>query len=230
VDKLNAWKDEQLAEWRERPKWETIPTASSFEAWLGRGGQALINHGTPGATMPTVIYDINRSGYDPGNKQSPTLHRKMDPAAQVRLQDAGIRTILNGHSPYGHIPQVTSDGPISTVWADTSFNKDGENVHNVLVTPDGDVSLKGRATVKTSDGPVEVTYDMSRDRDASTWPKLGKLHFLPEDTDQKDPWVLRGFLEDGKVIYFQQKGFAMNYLIGEDECDDLQSPLPKYVE
>jgi hypothetical protein len=213
ADQLNAWKNEQIAEWQSRPKWETIPTSSTYEAWQGRGGHALINHGTPGALLPTVLYDSNRALYDPAEKNSPLVHGKLDAAGKVQMQDAGIRTILNGHSPYGHIPQVQNDGPISTIWADTSFNKGGENCHNVIVTLAGDIEIAGKATIKTKDGEVAVAYNMSRDEER--WQNIGSLYVAPEDTEKKDPWLLRAFLEDGKAVFFQQKGFAMNYRISD---------------
>jgi hypothetical protein len=219
TEKLNKWKDEEVAEWKARPKWEELPVAPTYEAWQGRGGHALINHGTPGATMPTVIYDTNRGRFNPADKDSPSLHMPLGEAVKVRLQDAGIRAILNGHSPYGHIPQVQNDGSISTIWADTSFNKGGENCHNVVVSMEGDVEISGRAMLKTMDGEEDVQYSMSRLRDDERWQKLGKLHFAPEDPERKSPWVMRALLDDGKAIFFQQKGYAMNYRIFEDAVE-----------
>ena len=166
--------------------------------------------------------DSNRGNFNPADKTSPSLHMPLNEAGKVRLEDAGIRAILNGHSPYGHIPQVQNDGPITTIWADTSFNKGGENCHNVVVSMEGDVEISGRAMLKTMDGEEDVQYSMSRLRDDERWQKLGKLHFAPEDPERKSPWVLRAFLDDGKAIFFQQKGFAMNYRISED-VDEVES-------
>ena len=84
------------------------------------------------------------------------------------------------------------------------------------------MEIVGRALLKTQDGEFDVMYDMSRLRDDDSWQKLGKFHFAPEDQERKSPWILRAFLDDGKAIFFQQKGFAMNYRISED-VDEVES-------
>lgn len=104
--------------------------------------------------------------------------------------------------------------------ADTSFNKAGSNYHTVTTTLDGDVDIKGECALKIADAQVPIVYALSRFEDPGRWARLGRKHFEATDAGHKNPWTVRAFLDAGKVLYFQQKGFAMNYLIGDDPGQD----------
>jgi len=107
VDHLNAWKDQQLAEYVSKPYFYTENGVRK------RGGETLIEYGTPGGGKETVIY-VNP--FKDGNPQ------QRSEKVQDYLERSGIRRVFSGHQPHGQTPTVVRHPRHGLLWitADTS--------------------------------------------------------------------------------------------------------------
>ncbi|CAE8630473.1 unnamed protein product [Polarella glacialis] len=107
VKQLNLWKDAELQDFIRQPCWRT---EGGMEK---RGGETLIEYGTPGGGKRTVIY------HNPFVDGNPVLR---SPKVASFLQQSEIRRVLSGHQPHGQTPTVVRhpDTGLLVITADTS--------------------------------------------------------------------------------------------------------------
>jgi len=120
ADDLNAWKDAQLDQFVQQPKW-----CRDGKGGRSRGAEDLILYGTPGYPgQATVVY------FNPFKDGNPQL---LSPQVEDYLQMNGIKRVLSGHQPHGQSPAVVRHPRtgLLTVTADTSYsNLAAEKIFN----------------------------------------------------------------------------------------------------
>eukprot|EP00928_Gymnodinium_smaydae_P037097 TRINITY_DN25810_c0_g2_i2.p1 TRINITY_DN25810_c0_g2~~TRINITY_DN25810_c0_g2_i2.p1 ORF type:complete len:1034 (-),score=212.39 TRINITY_DN25810_c0_g2_i2:75-3176(-) len=120
LEELNAWYYRQLEDWRRRPLWETRPTLATYESWSARGGAELVAYGCPGCRVPTVVYCRWLTPRGMPLRYPQELVR--------RLERAGLRFVVVGHTPHGNVPTVIPNSGVTVIMGDTSFSQLKANV------------------------------------------------------------------------------------------------------
>eukprot|EP00931_Biecheleriopsis_adriatica_P114685 TRINITY_DN90600_c0_g1_i1.p1 TRINITY_DN90600_c0_g1~~TRINITY_DN90600_c0_g1_i1.p1 ORF type:complete len:953 (-),score=171.06 TRINITY_DN90600_c0_g1_i1:97-2934(-) len=113
ANSLNSWKDEQLHDFEQHPRWRLE------EGEHRRGGDKLIDYGYPGgADEKSIVY---RNPFRNGNPQ------ELSEAVENYLQKSGIRRVFSGHQPHGDSPTVVRHvrSGILVITADTSYSNMG---------------------------------------------------------------------------------------------------------
>jgi len=89
---LNQFKDQEIAEYVRQPSWR-----QEGDVWR-RGGDVLIDYGTPGGCdSKSIAYHCP---FDNGNPHC--LAKKVEEA----LSNAGVKRVFSGHQPHGESPTV----------------------------------------------------------------------------------------------------------------------------
>ncbi|KNC56045.1 uncharacterized protein AMSG_02057 [Thecamonas trahens ATCC 50062] len=127
VAALNAWYNEQMAQWDASPQWEDPPACTR------RGGNSLMDYGVPG-----------------GWAGAP-------PSARVLayLAASGVTRVITGHTPHGQSPTVMvvpagGDARITFVIADTSYSdmsapdNRGSAITAIAVSSGGSIRFHGQ--------------------------------------------------------------------------------------
>lgn len=180
IEDLNAWARGQVEEY-----------ASSEEYWMGkntkeRKAHALMDYGVPGGNGgQTVVY--GRWGDGSSNPISQEL--------KTFLEEAGISSILCGHTPVGSSPAVVMGRGITVISADTSYSdvghrsewgvdNRGQAVSEVLAFRDGRVRVHGRL----EDG-AEIDFEVNAPHQSGEDDVVGRA--------VGDGWVVRAKLKEG---------------------------------
>ena len=229
--RLNAWKDQQLAEWMAHPTWtfdagaasaairgakpasseSTASAAGGARGW--RGGQDLVWYATSGA-VPSVILGRH---LDDSGMPAPT-----PPQLMAALNQCGVRRIIVGHTPHGDCPTVIkSGGPnvqspgFEVIMADTSYSdmRQGDNrgvaVSEVILRSDGRVHVHGQL----GDGRA-INYELSR----GVGPRselVGQLEpwrsVVADANGVRERYFVKAVLTSGDLLLSHVHGFVVKY-------------------
>lgn len=96
VEALNAWKEEQVAEWVAQPLWVDARSSPSQCHCMGgydaRGGQALMNYGVYGSPAGVVLgRHLEKNG----------MPKRMPEELVKLLTTGGVKRLVVGHTPHG---------------------------------------------------------------------------------------------------------------------------------
>mmetsp|Transcript_22897 Transcript_22897/g.52454 ORF Transcript_22897/g.52454 Transcript_22897/m.52454 type:complete len:593 (+) Transcript_22897:101-1879(+) len=111
VQKLNAWKDDQVREYESNAAWYRAEDGCRH-----RGGERLLDYGVPnGAEESSVAYF---NPFQDGNPQ------QFSEYVQGVLKNSGIRRVFSGHQPHGESPVVIRHPATGVValLCDTSYS------------------------------------------------------------------------------------------------------------
>ena len=100
VKALNEWKEKQVDEWENQPKWSVRPEKPSYDAGK-RGGNELMNYCVNGSPPSVVV----------GRHLEPEgMPRPLEPALCSKLRACGVYRMVLGHTPHGNCPTMIQSG------------------------------------------------------------------------------------------------------------------------
>jgi hypothetical protein len=179
IEKLNAFKEESLAQWRQQLRWDETGTI--------RGGDALMAYQNKRAIQcKTVCVHAYVDGknigeedaYTPGNKSGirSGYELRSNPHSEKAasyMRKAGISRVIVGHTPSGRAPAILVEkNGVDIVSADTNYaESDGSRGNNwceVLVDKEA-VQIHGVALEREYDCVMEAPIGNLVEVDGEMW-------------------------------------------------------------
>jgi len=213
VKALNEWKEKQVDEWENQPKWSVRPEKPSYDAGK-RGGNELMNYCVNGSPPSVVV----------GRHLEPEgMPRPLEPALCSKLRACGVYRMVLGHTPHGTCPTMIRSGdescPFLVAMVDTSYSdmraadNRGTAVSTLDVMKDGTIRVRGRLP-QSVEGGERIEYEMSPDPLQMRYELVGTMQ--PANEPDNTPTANRRFVkarfaQSDRYLLCHVDGFKVEY-------------------
>lgn len=213
VKALNEWKEKQVDEWENQPKWSVRPEKPSYDAGK-RGGNELMNYCVNGSPPSVVV----------GRHLEPEgMPRPLEPALCSKLRACGVYRMVLGHTPHGNCPTMIRSGdescPFLVAMVDTSYSdmraadNRGTAVSTLDVMKDGTIRVRGRLP-QSVEGGERIEYEMSPDPLQMRYELVGTMQ--PANEPDNTPTANRRFVkarfaQSDRYLLCHVDGFKVEY-------------------
>jgi hypothetical protein len=213
VQALNEWKEKQVDEWENQPKWSVRPETPSYDAGK-RGGNELMNYCVNGSPPSVVV----------GRHLEPEgMPRPLEPALCSKLRACGVYRMVLGHTPHGNCPTMIRSGdescPFLVAMVDTSYSdmraadNRGTAVSTLDVMKDGTIRVRGRLPQSVEGGEC-IEYEMSPDPLQMRYELVGTMQ--PANEPDNTPTANRRFVkarfaQSDRYLLCHVDGFKVEY-------------------
>lgn len=213
VQALNEWKEKQVDEWENQPKWSVRPEKPSYDAGK-RGGNELMNYCVNGSPPSVVV----------GRHLEPEgMPRPLEPVLCSKLRACGVYRMVLGHTPHGNCPTMIRSGdescPFLVAMVDTSYSdmraadNRGTAVSTLDVMKDGTIRVRGRLP-QSVEGGERIEYEMSPDPLQMRYELVGTMQ--PANEPDNTPTANRRFVkarfaQSDRYLLCHVDGFKVEY-------------------
>ena len=213
VQALNEWKEKQVDEWENQPKWSVRPETPSYDAGK-RGGNELMNYCVNGSPPSVVV----------GRHLEPEgMPRPLEPALCSKLRACGVYRMVLGHTPHGNCPTMIRSGdescPFLVAMVDTSYSdmraadNRGTAVSTLDVMKGGTIRVRGRLPQSVEGGEC-IEYEMSPDPLQMRYELVGTMQ--PANEPDNTPTANRRFVkarfaQSDRYLLCHVDGFKVEY-------------------
>ena len=213
VKALNEWKEKQVDEWENQPKWSVRPEKPSYDAGK-RGGNELMNYCVNGSPPSVVV----------GRHIEPEgMPRPLEPALCSKLRACGVYRMVLGHTPHGNCPTMIRSGdescPFLVAMVDTSYSdmrtadNRGTAVSTLDVMKDGTIRVRGRLP-QSVEGGERIEYEMLPDPLQMRYELVGTMQ--PANEPDNTPTANRRFVkarfaQSDRYLLCHVDGFKVEY-------------------
>ena len=214
VKALNEWKDMQVDEWKNQPKWSVRPEKASYDAGK-RGGNELMNYCVDGSPPSVVV----------GRHLDPKgMPRQLESALCSKLRACGVYRMVLGHTPHGNCPTMIRSGdescPFLVAMVDTSYSdmkapdNRGDAVSTLDVMKDGTIRVRGQLP-QSVEGGARIEYEMPPDPNKLRCELVGTMQPANEP-DGCTPTANRRFVkarlvQSGQYLLCHVDGYKVEY-------------------